>query len=110
MTFFGKAPDKQQMPSAKQALPGREDVMPVPDRHYVNGHPLQPPFPDGLQTIYLGLAVSGEPSDCSGNCPAFIQRLLAMPVATQPTRPMKKSAPEQPVTQKLSWWFMTLNR
>ncbi|USE33892.1 peptide-methionine (S)-S-oxide reductase MsrA [Endozoicomonas sp. SCSIO W0465] len=29
--------------------------MPVPTRHYVNGHPLIPPFPDGLQTIYLGL-------------------------------------------------------
>lgn len=55
MTFFAKDPDKQQLPSEENALPGREDVMPVPARHYVNGHPLIPPFPDGLQTIYLGL-------------------------------------------------------
>lgn len=55
MTFFGKDPDKQQLPTEEKALPGREDAMPVPARHYVNGQPLRPPFPDGLQTIYLGL-------------------------------------------------------
>ena len=35
-------------PSKDQALPGREARMPVPAAHFVNGHPLQPPFPDGL--------------------------------------------------------------
>ena len=29
--------------------------MPVPAAHYVNGHPLQPPFPDGLETAVFGL-------------------------------------------------------
>ncbi len=31
--------------------------MPVPDAHYVNGHPLRPPFPDGMQTAVVGMAV-----------------------------------------------------
>ncbi len=29
--------------------------MPVPERHFVNGHPLQPPFPQGLETALFGL-------------------------------------------------------
>lgn len=55
MTFFRKDPDKQQLPSVDKALPGRPEGMAVPAMHFVNGHPLKPPFPDGLQTIYFGL-------------------------------------------------------
>ncbi len=55
MTFFRKAPDKQQLPSVDKALPGRSEAIPVPAMHFVNGHPLKPPFPDHLQTIYFGL-------------------------------------------------------
>ena len=36
------------MPSKRDALPGREHRMPVPDSHFVNRHRLEPPFPDGL--------------------------------------------------------------
>lgn len=36
-------------------MPGRPEAMAVPDQHYVNSHPLKPPFPDKLQTIYFGL-------------------------------------------------------
>src|SRR5262249_42264 len=31
-----------------ESLPGRAEAMPVPDTHFVNGHRLTPPFPDGL--------------------------------------------------------------
>jgi peptide-methionine (S)-S-oxide reductase len=43
------------MPTAAEALPGREESMPVPERHYVNGHPLQAPFPEGMQQAMFGL-------------------------------------------------------
>jgi peptide-methionine (S)-S-oxide reductase len=43
------------MPGPHEALPGRETRMPVPAKHYVNGHPLQPPFPDGLETALFGM-------------------------------------------------------
>lgn len=29
--------------------------MPVPAAHYVNGHPLTPPFPEGMQTVVVGM-------------------------------------------------------
>ena len=46
---------KLELPSAAQALPGRDSPMPVPEQHYVNGHPLQPPFPAGLEEVQFGL-------------------------------------------------------
>ena len=55
MSFFHKHSNNQQLPPAEQALPGRSECIPVPDQHFVNGHPLKPPFPDHLQTIYFGL-------------------------------------------------------
>jgi peptide-methionine (S)-S-oxide reductase len=47
---------KSQMVDEADALPGRTDqTMPVPDRHTVLGHPLQGPWPQGLQTAVFGL-------------------------------------------------------
>ena len=45
--------NKQALPTAEQALPGRSTAVPLPPAHYVNGNPLQPPFPAGLsQAIF----------------------------------------------------------
>jgi peptide-methionine (S)-S-oxide reductase len=46
---------KLTMPSKDQALRGRTARMPVPSAHFVNGHPLEPPFPAGLETAMFGL-------------------------------------------------------
>jgi len=43
------------LPTAEQALPGRSTPMAVPEAHHVNGHPLQPPFPAGLQRALFAL-------------------------------------------------------
>ena len=43
------------MPAPDQALPGRDTPMQVADAHFVNGHPMQPPFPDGMQQIVFGM-------------------------------------------------------
>jgi peptide-methionine (S)-S-oxide reductase len=42
-------------PSKAEALAGRAERMPVPDTHFVNGHRLEPPFPDGLQRALFGM-------------------------------------------------------
>jgi peptide-methionine (S)-S-oxide reductase len=49
---FGK---KLTLPTVREALPGRSEKMPVPSTHYVNGHPLQPPFPAGMESAMFGL-------------------------------------------------------
>jgi peptide-methionine (S)-S-oxide reductase len=49
---FGKP---ASIPTADEALPGRTQTMPVPAKHHVNGNPLQPPFPDGMEQAVFGL-------------------------------------------------------
>jgi peptide-methionine (S)-S-oxide reductase len=46
---------KLTLPSADDALPGRDTTMPVPDAHEVLGTPLTPPFPEGMEVAYFGL-------------------------------------------------------
>jgi peptide-methionine (S)-S-oxide reductase len=46
---------KLQMPTPKQALPGRDTPMPVPEEHFVNGHPLKPPFPANMKQAVFGM-------------------------------------------------------
>ena len=43
------------MVTAADALPGRDEPMPVPDKHDVLGTPIAPPFPDGLERAVFGL-------------------------------------------------------
>ena len=40
---------------ARRTLPGRSETMPVPERHFVNGNALTPPFPDGMERAVFGL-------------------------------------------------------
>jgi len=47
--------DKTKMVSAETALPGRDREVPVPERHFVLGTPLRPPFPDGFESAVFGM-------------------------------------------------------
>jgi peptide-methionine (S)-S-oxide reductase len=47
--------DKLKMPAPSEALPGREETMPVPERHFVNGARLTAPFPAGSELALFGL-------------------------------------------------------
>ena len=46
---------KITMPTAATALPGRAEPIPTAELHFVNGRPLKGPYPDGFETIYLGM-------------------------------------------------------
>ena len=46
---------KTEMIAAADALPGRAAEMAVPATHFVNGHALKPPFPEGLETAVFAL-------------------------------------------------------
>ena len=43
------------MPEPDKALPGRDISIPVPASHFVNGNPLQPPFPEGMEQAMFGM-------------------------------------------------------
>ena len=46
---------KTEIVSPEDALPGRPEKMAVPDKHFVLGTPLEPPFPEGLETAVVAL-------------------------------------------------------
>lgn len=52
--MFTRMP-KSVMPDPAQALPGRQQALPVTAPHTVLGTALQPPFPSGTQTAVFGL-------------------------------------------------------
>ncbi len=46
---------KRGLPTAEQALPGRAQAIPVPERHFVNGNTMVGPFPDGTQKVVFAM-------------------------------------------------------
>lgn len=52
MGLFSKSLD---LPTKETALPGRSEEMPVPAGHFVNGHPMKGPFPEGTALAMFGM-------------------------------------------------------
>ena len=52
MLFFR---EKTRMVDPSEALPGRDERMPVPARHEVLGTPLEPPFPNGFERAVFAM-------------------------------------------------------
>jgi peptide-methionine (S)-S-oxide reductase len=53
--MFGFMKKMTRLLPAESTLPGRAAKMPVPEKHFINGHRLQPPFPEGLQLAQFGM-------------------------------------------------------
>jgi len=53
MALFGSR--KLELPTPDQALPGRDQAMAVPESHFVNFHHLTPPYPEGTDTMVVGM-------------------------------------------------------
>ena len=53
--FFRKAPTDLVVPTAAEAMPGRDTAQAVPATHYVNGNPMQGPWPEGMDTLIVGM-------------------------------------------------------
>jgi peptide-methionine (S)-S-oxide reductase len=52
MFGFGK---KSTLPTPETALTGRAESISVPENHFVNGNPLKPPYPEGMEMALFGL-------------------------------------------------------
>ena len=52
MFFFKKSID---LPTPAQALPGRARPLPTAETHFVHGHTLKGPYPEGFETAIFGL-------------------------------------------------------
>jgi peptide-methionine (S)-S-oxide reductase len=52
---MGWLTQKTRMPTSDQVLPGRGERMQLPEKHFVLGTPLEPPFPEGMELGLFGL-------------------------------------------------------
>jgi peptide-methionine (S)-S-oxide reductase len=55
MTMFAFMKKMKTLLPANATLPGRAAAMPVPEKHFVNGNRMQPPFPEGMERAVFGL-------------------------------------------------------
>ncbi|RKG51201.1 peptide-methionine (S)-S-oxide reductase MsrA [Corallococcus sp. AB011P] len=53
--MFFTSPKKSRLPTPQEALPGRPQEMPVPQKHTVLGTPLKGPVPEGFETAVFGM-------------------------------------------------------
>ena len=53
--MFDDLHSKLRMPTQSEALPGRNERMPVSQTHFVSGHRQAPPFPKGMEMAMFGL-------------------------------------------------------
>ena len=73
--------DQIHMPTADEALPGRPTrPFSVPQRHFVLGTPLEPPFPEGMEQAVFGMGCFWAPSGSSGSSTACTRRQSATTV------------------------------
>jgi len=52
MLFAKKSLD---LPTAANALPGRAEAIPTAQTHFINGHALKGPYPEGMETAVLAM-------------------------------------------------------
>jgi peptide-methionine (S)-S-oxide reductase len=53
MFLLGRQP--APVPAPEDCLPGRDSAIPTSSTHYVNGNPIQPPFPQQMEQIIFGM-------------------------------------------------------
>ena len=76
--MFGFMKKLTKLLPKEATLPGRKERVHVPERHFVNGNRIVPPFPDGMALAQLGMGCFWAPSACSGR-----RRRLSTAVATR---------------------------
>ncbi|MCB2223376.1 MAG: peptide-methionine (S)-S-oxide reductase MsrA [Actinobacteria bacterium] len=52
--IFGTGKQREMVPE-EFALAGRPEPLDTPDTHWVNGNPIKPPFPEGVETAVFGM-------------------------------------------------------
>jgi len=55
MSFMTMLTKKFSLPSRDEALPGRAEPIRPSEAHFVNGRPLEGPYPDGMKTVLFGM-------------------------------------------------------
>ena len=89
--------DKLTVPPPEQCLPGRAIKMAVPAKHFVNGNPLEGPYPAGLEMAVFGLGCFWGAERKFWEAPGVWTPRSAMPAAApQPDLRRSVQRPHRP--------------
>ena len=93
------------MPTAEEALPGRDQAIVAPGEHFVLGTPMAPPFPDGTEQVVLGMGCfwGAERMFWERDRRVHHRRRIRRR-AIRPTRPTRRSARGGPATTRSCSW------
>jgi peptide-methionine (S)-S-oxide reductase len=86
-----------------EALPGRDQPMPVREAHRVLATPLTPPFPDGHQVLYVAMGCFWGAERLYWQLPGVYTTAVGYMGGWTPTRPTRRPAPVRPVTRRRCW-------
>lgn len=67
--------------------------MPVENRHFVNGNPIKPPFPDGVEQALFGMGCFWGAEKACRQIPGVFATRSGTQQATRRIRPATRSAP-----------------
>jgi peptide-methionine (S)-S-oxide reductase len=72
------------MPDPQRVLPGRAEPMPIPERHFVNGARISPPWPDGTRTAVFALGCFWGAEKAFWSLPGVISTAVGYAGGTTP--------------------------
>jgi len=107
MFGFGK---KVEMPAAADALPGRSSPIPTARTHFINGHPLKGPYPEGLAMAMFGLGCFWGAERKFWELGDGVYATAGMRAGSRRTQPTRKSVVVVPGTMRSSWSCTTRKR
>jgi hypothetical protein len=92
------------MPTADQALPGRPEPIRTATTHFINGHPLKGPYPDGLETAVFAMGCFWGVERIFWKIPGVYVTAAGYAGGSRRTRPMRRSAAAARATPRLCSW------
>lgn len=105
--MFGFMRKSLSIPTAQEAMAGRDHAIPTAATHFVTHAPLKGPYPQGSEKALFGLGCFWGAERKFWQLPGVLVTAVAMRAGRRPIRPMTRCAPERPGTPRPCSWCST---
>jgi len=98
--------DKTHLTTPDQALPGHREAMPVTNRHFVKGTPIQPPFPADIRTALFGFSCFWGTERCFWELPGVYSTAVGYAADHTLNPTYQEVCSGLRGTTRSSWWYL----